>query len=132
MTAIVRPVRLQLSRKRGFNLHELSMETNELPAVNVARPSKRGNPFEITHSDQGWLVSDERFNIVGQAPNKLGARHIAVNKFRDRLETRAIEQGVDVRIFARALRGHNLACWCPLDGGPCHANVWLEFACEGV
>jgi hypothetical protein len=23
------------------------------------------------------------------------------------------------------LRGHNLACWCPLDG-PCHGDVLLE------
>ena len=26
------------------------------------------------------------------------------------------------------LRGHDLACWCPLDGGPCHADVLLELA----
>jgi hypothetical protein len=25
------------------------------------------------------------------------------------------------------LRGKNLACWCPLDGGPCHADVLLRF-----
>ena len=25
------------------------------------------------------------------------------------------------------LRGHDLACWCPLDG-PCHADVLLELA----
>jgi len=26
-----------------------------------------------------------------------------------------------------ALRGKNLACWCPLDG-PCHAEVLLDIA----
>jgi hypothetical protein len=31
---------------------------------------------------------------------------------------------------ARAeLRGHDLACWCPLDQ-PCHADVLLELANE--
>ena len=36
----VKPVRLKLSRKRGFNLQELSRGTNGLEAVNVARPSR--------------------------------------------------------------------------------------------
>ena len=27
----------------------------------------------------------------------------------------------------RLLRGHDLACWCPLDQ-PCHADVLLEVA----
>ncbi len=26
------------------------------------------------------------------------------------------------------LRGHDLACWCPLDGGPCHGDTLLELA----
>jgi hypothetical protein len=26
-----------------------------------------------------------------------------------------------------ALRGKNLACWCPLDG-PCHADLLLKIA----
>ena len=29
--------------------------------------------------------------------------------------------------FRAALAGHDLACWCPLDG-PCHADVLLEIA----
>jgi len=41
------PVRLQLSRLRGFNLQDLSQATNGLPAVNVARPSKWGNMFKV-------------------------------------------------------------------------------------
>lgn len=45
MTA--KPVRLQLSRKKGFDLQALSLETNGLPAVSVARPSKWGNPFRV-------------------------------------------------------------------------------------
>jgi hypothetical protein len=26
------------------------------------------------------------------------------------------------------LQGKNLACWCRLDGKPCHADVLLEIA----
>jgi len=41
------PVRLTLSRSAGFDLQALSLATNGLPAVVVARPSKWGNPFVI-------------------------------------------------------------------------------------
>jgi hypothetical protein len=34
------------------------------------------------------------------------------------------------------LRGKNLACWCALDGKPCHADVLLDIAnspnCEEI
>lgn len=42
-----RPVRLQLSRKKGFRLQEASRALNGLEAVNVARPSRWGNPFKV-------------------------------------------------------------------------------------
>jgi hypothetical protein len=41
-----RPVRLQLSRRNGFRLQDLSRQTNGLPAVSVARPGQWGNPFK--------------------------------------------------------------------------------------
>lgn len=39
---MTKPVRLQLSRRKGFDLQALSIATNGLPAVSVARPGKRG------------------------------------------------------------------------------------------
>jgi hypothetical protein len=39
------PVRLRLSRARGFDLQALSRAVNDRPAVVVARPSRWGNPF---------------------------------------------------------------------------------------
>lgn len=42
-SVMTRPVRLQLSRRKGFNLQALSRATNGLPAVKVARPTKFGN-----------------------------------------------------------------------------------------
>lgn len=46
----IRPVRLQLSRAAGFNLQAHSRATNGLEAVNVARPSKWGNPWTKENS----------------------------------------------------------------------------------
>ena len=42
------PVRLRLSRAPGASLQQISASTNGLPAtLNVARPSRWGNPFKI-------------------------------------------------------------------------------------
>ena len=51
-----RPVRLQLSRKKGFSLQKLSRETNGLEAVNVARPGKWGNPFTVANTGRAPSV----------------------------------------------------------------------------
>lgn len=91
------PVRLQLSRRKGFDLQALSMATNGLPAVNVARPSKWGNPWTVENT--GRIDAVLRFAC----------------------ETAPL---LDVS----PLRGKNLACWCALDGEPCHADVLLEIA----
>jgi hypothetical protein len=124
------PVRLQLSRKRGFNLQAHSAAVNGLSAVKVDRSTKWGNPF-VVHSDCGpsgrrWLMAPE----------------ISVATFKSMLlkegawwphplpwpkgkipagEPATVE---DVR---RELRGKNLACWCK-PGAACHADVLLEFA----
>lgn len=100
----IRPVRLQLSRAKGFNLQTLSRATNGLPAVNVARPSGYGNPFHVKNCD-GPADSVARFRIY-------------ILGMIDELSIRAnIEK----------LRGKNLACWCAPDA-PCHADVLLEIA----
>jgi hypothetical protein len=93
------PRRLRLSRKKGWRL--------PAGAVNVARPSRWGNPFRVGAPG------------VPDVPT-------AVASYR-----RALEAG-DPRIPAReeiraALRGKDLACWCALDG-PCHADVLLDVA----
>ena len=94
----VRPVRLQLSRKRGFNLQAHSIATNGLPAVNCARPGHYGN---------GWAVGVD------------GSAEECVAKFRDYV--------VRTGMRYPELRNKNLACWCKI-GHPCHADTLLEFA----
>ena len=41
------PVRMQVSRKAGFNLQDASQAINGLPARLVTRPGPWGNPFSI-------------------------------------------------------------------------------------
>ncbi len=109
MTVSASPLRLQLSRRRGFNLQALSQKTNGLPAVNCARPGKHGNPFII--------------GVYGTASE-------CVEAFRHDLEIKlsAPNTGHYIRQWLdEDLRGRNLACWCPL-GQPCHADVLLELA----
>ena len=114
------PVRLQLSRKAGFNLQALSREVNGLPARKVDRSTGYGNPWSINRHESGrWYVDGP-----GTAPrgivcaNEEGARVVAVDPFRKE----ALRLGV-----SNALRGHNLACWCA-PAAPCHADVLLEIA----
>jgi hypothetical protein len=56
------PVRLTLSRNRGFDLQALSLATNGLLAVVVARPTKWGNPFVIGEpaGESGEIVADAK------------------------------------------------------------------------
>lgn len=114
------PVRLQLSRKKGFNLQEHSRSVNGLEAVNVARPSIFGNPFTKRQAlDVGYSGSNE----------------LLVTAFRDWIGGgedywRGVECGwARSRLLnnIEALRGKNLACWCKSDE-PCHADVLLELA----
>ena len=145
------PVRLQLSRKRGFNLQAWSREVNGLEAVNVARPGKWGNPF-VCHSDRG--PSGTYFTM---------APEVAVGSFKVQLQKMGawfpvplpwpkgkIPAGAPTTLgdVRRDLVGRNLACWCDLcpihgrtgkptdvacsDCAPCHADVLLELANRGA
>jgi hypothetical protein len=111
-TMTEKPVRIQLSRKKGWRMPPNTMS--------VARPTMFGNPFRI-----GQL------GITDAAT--------AVRRFRRLLRRRQRDLSADhsIFIFSRRrirayLRGKNLACWCllPKPGEPdlCHAAVLLEIA----
>jgi len=91
---MTRPVRVQLSRKKGWRMPENT--------VSVARPGKWGNDFVMARE---------------------GTRDHAVAAHREQ----AIGIAHEHPDYFEALRGKNLACWCPLDK-PCHADVLLELA----
>lgn len=103
---IGKPVRLQLSRRKGFNLQAAGLAANGLPTVSVARPGRWGNPFQI--GSEGMERAE------------------AVRRFADYV--RRPEQAAFVSAVRAELAGKNLACWCPLDGQPCHGNVLLKIA----
>ncbi len=97
-----RPVRLRLSRKRGFDLQAVSRATNGLPAVNVARPSRYGNQFKVYEGrDASAACALFRAAVTSTRTGVGRATH--------------------------DLAGKNFACWCEPDS-PCHADVLLEIA----
>jgi len=126
------PKRIQRRRTKGWHM--------PLGAIYVGRPSRWGNPF-VAHD---WQASFRAAVLVGRG-DKAGRHEAAVMLYRLRLtgknkrvveDTRgALEREVmtvtghvpsreEIRTH---LRGHDLACWCPLDQ-PCHADVLLEIA----
>lgn len=122
------PKRIQLRRTRGWRKPE--------GAVVVARPSKWGNPFVVggpvtVYADDTEAGYD--FTFDGMTAEQ------AVAGFRDLMQMRlnlldgeehdpdTVEHVAEWRAALEDLRGHELACWCPLDQ-PCHADVLLELA----
>lgn len=75
--------------------------------VKVDRSTRWGNPYQ-----------------AGQDGD--GSRQHLVRLFREYLDRP--EQAQLVRDIRAELSGKNLACWCPLDGKPCHADVLLKIA----
>ncbi len=128
------PIRVQLSRRKGFLLADAA--GNGLPTVKVDRTTRWGNQFKadatpFSNGDwQVFLCTDGRWAgpPVGFAATRRGAILLSVAKHREWLTG---ENGALMRAQLRAqLEGKNLACWCPL-GSPCHADVLLEIANSG-
>lgn len=115
------PVRLQLSRTKGFDLQALSRATNGLPAVNVARPGKWGNQWRARlASAGGWVCEDMRCHFIKPARDEAEALALALFHHRAWAEPMA-------NLVRAHLRGRNLACFCALED-PCHADTLLELA----
>jgi hypothetical protein len=119
--------RIQLSRKKGWRLPE--------GAVSVARPTKWGNPYRAVREEGHWWAGDGYIRSAW-ASDRAEARAQAVWMFRKHLATRrdrpagwidVVGYPSDEEIVAE-LAGRDLACWCPLDGESCHADVLLELA----
>lgn len=121
---MTRPVRLQLSRRKGFDLQAISRAYNGRDAVNVARPGKWGNPF-LVHPDQrpGRRAGAALYVSVPTVED-------AIACFREMMACEATEpdaRSAVLRAGLPELRGKNLACWCKA-GEPCHGDVLLELA----
>jgi len=117
---MVRPQRMQVSRKAGYDLQAASRALNGLPAKLVTRPGKWGNPFSIDDvaARYGLERAAAQAKAVAMAGEWLGGtldKKLSPGPAPSRAEIRA------------ALAGHNLACWCR-PGTPCHADVLIELA----
>ncbi|HEV7276677.1 MAG TPA: DUF4326 domain-containing protein [Devosiaceae bacterium] len=116
----MRPQRLQLSRRKGFDLQAASRALNGLPAKRITRPGPWGNPFTIAETAATYGLDQE----AAQAK----AVELCGRWLRGELPP---EQPPGPPPSLQAIRaelgGHNLACWCR-PGTPCHADVLLEIA----
>lgn len=131
------PVRLRLSRARGFRLQEHSRAVNGLPAIVVARPTRWGNPFahvrppEYRHKLLCYVPTMAPIYMLGimelVSSDPAIQRYNSATAFRMWLNGR-MDAAQTLRAAARdQLPGYNLACWCPLDCH-CHADTLLEIA----
>lgn len=117
---MVRPVRMQVSRKAGFNLQEASHAINGLPAKLVTRPGPWGNPFAIDDVAKTYGLS--------KAAAQAKAVAMAADWLRGTLDPKLSPGEPPSRdAIRRELAGHNLACWCK-PGTPCHADVLIALA----
>lgn len=105
------PVRLRLSRAKGFDFQRHSREMNGLEAVVVARPSRWGNPHKVG-ADETYHGGPGHERATAAQCVELDRHHIEAGPYGLNLGT---------------IRGRNLACWCAADA-PCHADVLLEVA----
>lgn len=121
------PQRIQRKRTKGWRMPE--------GAVYVGRPTRWGNPFVIADAVEcGFTAADD---ATGRA--------FVVRVFRDWLTggpdspwwyQAGENRHADLRAGITALRGRDLACWCPLEDEsgarvPCHADILLELANPG-
>jgi len=115
----VSPVRIQRLRTKGWRMPP--------DAVYVGRPSRWGNPWRVVRQPRSWhdeyarrhphaVYNPNERSFLGTFDSEERARYWAAQGFRR-----------DFDGDVTALRGKDLACWCPLDQ-PCHADVLLELA----
>lgn len=139
------PKRVRLSREKGWRMPDNTVK------VTRGRGMRWGNPFDLSDSSHCWTAL-----AVGFKGDKAGRRAASVELFRRWIKAGApagvacglgVSHGADTGIetivespsisagppptvaeIRHHLAGKNLACWCPLDGQPCHADVLLEIA----
>ena len=100
-------------------------ETWGLPPAERAAAAVRLYRKELEHFG---LMSDYAYQVPGKTIEAADRRWETVNAA---IEASGVKNMAEYA--AVALRGHDLACWCPLvdqNGNPvpCHADVLLELA----
>jgi len=111
---VTAPSRIRISRAKGWRLPE--------NAINVAWPGRWGNPF-IVGKHGTRLQCAGKFYVLSRGFIAIGG------EIEPELQYALWER--IVRLAQNDLGGRDLACWCPLDGGACHADVLLCLANPG-
>lgn len=114
---MTRPVRVQLSRKKGWRMPPHT--------VRVARPSRWGNPFYATQTYITFYLVTEAGSL--RLPLAMLRKPASLDRCLDLYTAWLYAHIQNDPKFLWPLAGKNLACWCPLDQ-PCHADVLLELA----
>ena len=125
------PQRIQRKRITGWRMPD--------GAVYVGRGTKWGNPFRVYRCTccpvRRWDVIDE--NLVTYAADHRYRGHLSPEQLRREharcllYATELFAEFVAPALDVSELRGKHLACWCDLES-PCHADVLLSLANEGV
>lgn len=113
----MKPQRIVLSRRAGFDLQAISQALNGLPAQSVARPGRWGNPFTIA-------------DVMAElGVDKAAAQAEAVARYGRWIRGELVTEDtpLPVKEIQTALAGKNLACWCRA-GTPCHVDALLALA----
>jgi hypothetical protein len=113
----MKPQRIVLSRKAGFDLQAISRSLNGLLAQSVARPGRWGNPFTIADvaAEKGLDHDAAQAEAVARYGRWVRGELVIDKAPPDPAEIRA------------SLAGKNLACWCRA-GSPCHVDTLLAIA----
>jgi hypothetical protein len=137
------PQRMQLSRRKGFDLQAASRALNGLPCVNCARPFRWGNTWKI--GSNMWDARHGRFRTCQTVEDCVQAYRQSVDWDPDAKQVLVTpwEDGTtsvleiwggygpyhrNRKTIVAELGDKNLACWCRLDA-PCHVtDVLLPFA----
>lgn len=139
---MVSPVRIQLSRKKGFKLQEYSKSVNGLECSVVSRPTKYGNPFilvgDIIYIDAGYrrkILPPFVYLCGGDMEQCVRLyKCVVTGNLKDEDYTVAASNIPDFdywiqhfkKVELSKLKGRNLACWCSADAKFCHADILLE------
>lgn len=125
----IKPVRIQRSRAAGYNMQTASQAINGLGCINVTRPGRWGNPYDVEIFGRQLSLTLFRNSLDGVwSPRPLkdhsdelcDTAYAAHTRFMQRF--RSDHPSTAAR---SELRGHNLGCYCrPEDA--CHADILLE------
>lgn len=120
------PKRIQRSRKAGSKLPPNTLVVTRGQGNPFANPFQIGGWFKIGNGKPGGFTYmrclDEKY-ATPEYVQVLDRAH-AVEMFR---EYRRLYP-LNPKEIQRIREADYLACWCPVDGLPCHADVLIELA----